>query len=170
MIYDALSNKKLNPVVTNLIIRDRKLNVSPVFITRSYFAVPKIIRLNFSHFFSMKFQTNENFNKLLLIIHQILTFRTLWIYIKTCTAKLFQLLMLLLYQIILYVSERIFWKEYKTNHENLMKRLDMRNYNIILTEKQQKCQHYRLIKLMNMINLQVKRNIVFQSKTNNRTS
>ena len=38
-----LSNKQLNNIVTELIIRGRKLNVSLVFITQSYFAVPKIL-------------------------------------------------------------------------------------------------------------------------------
>ena len=46
MIADILSNKKLNPVVTELFIKRRKLNISLVFITQSYFAVPKNIRLN----------------------------------------------------------------------------------------------------------------------------
>ena len=43
------SNKKLNPVVTELFIRGRKLRTSLVFYTQSYFAVPKSIRLNFMH-------------------------------------------------------------------------------------------------------------------------
>ena len=43
IIADMLSNKKLNPVVTELFIRDRKLcNMYPVFITQSYFAIPKL--------------------------------------------------------------------------------------------------------------------------------
>ena len=46
MIADILNNKKLNPVVTELFIRGRKLNISLVFITLSYFAVPKNIRIN----------------------------------------------------------------------------------------------------------------------------
>ena len=41
MIADMLSNKKLNPIVTELFIRGKKLNISLVFITQSYFAVPK---------------------------------------------------------------------------------------------------------------------------------
>ena len=36
-----LSNKKLNPIVTELIISGRKLNISLVFITQSYFATKK---------------------------------------------------------------------------------------------------------------------------------
>ena len=54
MIADMLSNKKLNPIVTELFIRGRKLNISLVFITRSYFALPKTIRRNSTHFFVMK--------------------------------------------------------------------------------------------------------------------
>ena len=54
MIANMLSNKKLNPVVTELFIRGRKLNISLVFITQSYFAEPKNIRLNFTHYFIMK--------------------------------------------------------------------------------------------------------------------
>ena len=41
MIANMLNNKKLNPIVTELFIRGRKLNISLVFITQSYFAVPK---------------------------------------------------------------------------------------------------------------------------------
>ena len=40
-----LGNKKLNPIVTELFVRGRKLNISLFFITQSYFAVPKYIRL-----------------------------------------------------------------------------------------------------------------------------
>ena len=54
MIADMLSNKKLNPIVTELFIRRRNLNISLAFITQSYFAVPKNIRLNSTHYFVMK--------------------------------------------------------------------------------------------------------------------
>ena len=45
MIADMLSNKKLNPIITELFIRERKLNIYLVFITQSYFAVLRNIRL-----------------------------------------------------------------------------------------------------------------------------
>ena len=54
MIADMLSNKKFNPVVSELFIRGRKLNISLVSISQSYFAVPKNIRLNSRHYFIMK--------------------------------------------------------------------------------------------------------------------
>ena len=53
MIADMISNKKSHQVVTELFIRGRKLNIPLVFITQSYFWVPKDIRLNTRHFFIM---------------------------------------------------------------------------------------------------------------------
>ena len=44
MIADMINNRKLNPVVAELLIRGRKLNILIVFITQSYFKVPKDIR------------------------------------------------------------------------------------------------------------------------------
>ena len=60
MITDVLNNKKLNTILTELFIRDRKLNVSLIFITQFYFAVPKDFRLNLTHFFIMKVQNKKN--------------------------------------------------------------------------------------------------------------
>ena len=51
MVADMINNKKLNSVVTELFIRGRKLNISLDFITKSYFKVPKDVRLNTTHFF-----------------------------------------------------------------------------------------------------------------------
>ena len=50
MINDFLSNEKLNPIVNELVIRGRKLNISLAFITQSYFAVPRWIRLNSTYY------------------------------------------------------------------------------------------------------------------------
>ena len=54
MIADMINNNKLNPIVTELFIRGRKLNISIAFIMQSYFKVPKDVRLNSTHFFIMK--------------------------------------------------------------------------------------------------------------------
>ena len=51
MIADMINNKKLNSIVTELFIRSRKLNISFIFITQSYFKVPKDVRNNSAHFF-----------------------------------------------------------------------------------------------------------------------
>ena len=54
MIADMIHNKKLNSIVTELFISGSKLNIALVFITQSYFKVPKDVRLNTSHFFITK--------------------------------------------------------------------------------------------------------------------
>ena len=54
MIADMINNKRLNPVVTELFIRGRKLNISIVFIAQSYFKVPKDVRLNSTNIFIIK--------------------------------------------------------------------------------------------------------------------
>ena len=46
MIADMISNKSLNSLATELYIRDRKLNISLLFIKQSYFKVTKNVRLN----------------------------------------------------------------------------------------------------------------------------
>ena len=51
LITDMLSNEKHNPIVIELYIRARKLNISLVFIKKYYFAVPKNITINSTHFF-----------------------------------------------------------------------------------------------------------------------
>ena len=61
-----INNNKLNPVVTELFIRGRKLNVSIVFITQSYFKVPKDVRLNSTHFFIMKIPNKRELQQIAL--------------------------------------------------------------------------------------------------------
>ena len=58
MIAIMISNKKPNSIVTELFARSRKLKISIVFITQSYFKVPKETRLSITHFFIMKILTN----------------------------------------------------------------------------------------------------------------
>ena len=53
-IPDMESNKKLSSIVTELCLRGRKLNILLVFISQSYFKVPKTMRLYATHCFIMK--------------------------------------------------------------------------------------------------------------------
>ena len=66
MIADMINNKKLNSIVTELFIRDRKLNISLVFIAPSYFKVPKDVRLNTTHFFIMKIPNKRELQQIAL--------------------------------------------------------------------------------------------------------
>ena len=94
MIPDTLSNKKLNSIVAGTFIGGRNLNISFVFITQFFFPVVKTIRRNSTHF----------------IISSDIDFKDFINLYKKCPVKLFcyLLMLLFLYQIILYVSERIF--------------------------------------------------------------
>ena len=75
MVADVIINKNLNSIETKLFIRGRKLNISPI--TQSYHKMLKDGRLNCPHFLLQKFQTNERYNKLNLIIHLIFALETL---------------------------------------------------------------------------------------------
>ena len=66
MIADMINNNKLNSIVTELFIRGRKLNISIVFITQSYFKVPKDVRLNSTHFFIMKIPNKRELQQIAL--------------------------------------------------------------------------------------------------------
>ena len=66
MIADMINNKKLNSRVTELFIRGKKLNISIVFITQSYFEVPKDVRINFTHFFIMKIPNKRELQQIAL--------------------------------------------------------------------------------------------------------
>ena len=54
MIADMINNKKLDSIVTELFIRGREINISLVFITQSYFRVPRDVRLSTTDFFIVK--------------------------------------------------------------------------------------------------------------------
>ena len=53
-IANIMTNKKFQAIVKELFIRCRKLNILLVFITQSYFSVPKDVRLNSTHYLIMK--------------------------------------------------------------------------------------------------------------------
>ena len=66
MMADMINDKKLNPIVTELFIRGWKLNISIVFITQSYFKVPKNFRLDSTHFVIMKIANNRELQQIAL--------------------------------------------------------------------------------------------------------
>ena len=59
LIADIATNKKVRATIEELFIRCRKLNISLVFITQSYFSVPKDVRLNSTHYLIMKMNNKK---------------------------------------------------------------------------------------------------------------
>ena len=87
MIADMINNDKLNPIVTELFIRGRKLNISIVFITQSYFKVPKDVRLNSTHFFVMKIPNKRELQQIALNHSSDIDFKDFMNIYKKCTKE-----------------------------------------------------------------------------------
>ena len=85
MIADMISNKKLNSVVTELFIRGRKINISLVFITQSYFKVPKDVRLNTTHFFIIKIPNKRELRQIAINHSSDIDFKDFVKIYKKCT-------------------------------------------------------------------------------------
>ena len=95
MIADILSNKKLNPIVTKLFIRGRKLNTSLVFITQSYFAVPENIGLNSIHYSVMKIPNKRELQQIAFNYYSSdIDFQDFMNLCKICTAKSYSFLVI----------------------------------------------------------------------------
>ena len=120
VIADILSNKKLNPTVTELFIRGRKLNVSLVFIRQSCFVVPKNTRLNTTHYFLMILEKKLEYQQTEFNHSSHIDFKdVLSIYNNVLQNHiLFYLLMLLLIRWSITFQNESFRKNIKTNHEN----------------------------------------------------
>ena len=87
MIADMINNKKLNSIVTELFVRARKLNISLVFITKSYFKVPKDVRLNTTHFFIMKIPNKRELQQIAINYSSDTEFNDFIRIYKKCTDK-----------------------------------------------------------------------------------
>ena len=87
MIADVINNEKLNPVVTGLLIRGRKLNISIVFITQSYFKVSKDVRLNSTHFFIMKISNKTELQQIALNHSSDIDFKDFMKICKKCKVE-----------------------------------------------------------------------------------
>ena len=87
MIAYMINKKKLNPVVTELFIRGRKIHISLIFITQSYFKVPKNVRLNSTYFFIMKIPNKRELQQIALNHSSDIDFKDFMKIYKKCTAE-----------------------------------------------------------------------------------
>ena len=92
MIADMINNNKLNPIVTKLFIRGRKLNISIVFITQSYFKVPKDVRFNSTHFFIMEIPNKRELQQIALNPSSDIDFKDFMNIYKKCTTERYSFL------------------------------------------------------------------------------
>ena len=87
MIADMIKNKKNNQIVTELFIGGRKLNISVVFITQTYFPVPRDVRLNSTHFFIMKIPNKRELQQIAFDHSSDVDSKNFINIYKKCTAK-----------------------------------------------------------------------------------
>ena len=89
MIADIIHNKKLNSIITELFITGRKLNISLVFITRSYFKVPKDVMLNTSHFCISKILNKRELQQIAVNHSSDINTKDFANIYRKCTAELY---------------------------------------------------------------------------------
>ena len=77
MIADIMDNRKFHAIIKELLIRCRKLNISLVSITQSYFSVPKDVRLNSTHYLIMKINNRRELQNI-AINHFAHIIKILW--------------------------------------------------------------------------------------------
>ena len=94
MLADMLSNKILNPIVTELYIRGRKLNIYFVFITQSYFSVLTDITLNSRHYFVMKVSNKRELQQIAYNHSSDIDLKDFINLYKKCTAKAYSFLVI----------------------------------------------------------------------------
>ena len=66
MIADIMTNKKFQAIIKELFITCRKLNISLVFITQSYFSVPKVVGSNSTNYLIMKINNKRELQNIVI--------------------------------------------------------------------------------------------------------
>ena len=92
MIVDIVTNKKFQAIIKELFITCRKLNISLVFITQSYFFVPKDVRLNSTHYLIMKINNREELQYIAINHSADIDYKDLTKIFRECTRKPFNFL------------------------------------------------------------------------------
>ena len=92
MIADIMSNKKFQAIIKELFIRCRKLNISLVFITQSYFSVPKDVRLNSTHYLIMKINNRKELQNIAINICANIDYNNFVRIYRECTRELYSFL------------------------------------------------------------------------------
>ena len=92
MIADIMTNKKFQSMIKGLFIRCRKLNISLVFITQSYFSVPKDVRLNSTHYLIMKINNKKELQNIAINHSAGIDYKDFIKIYKECTKEPFNFL------------------------------------------------------------------------------
>ena len=91
MIAD-MTNKKFQAIIKELFIRCRKLNISLVFITQSYFPVPKDVRLNSTHYLITKINNRKELQNIVINHSADINYKDFMKIYRECTKEPFTFL------------------------------------------------------------------------------
>ena len=91
MIADIMTNKKFQSVIKELFIRCRK-NISLVFITQSYFSVPKDLRLNSTHYLIMKINSKRELQNIAINHYADIDYKDFIRIFRECTKDPYNIL------------------------------------------------------------------------------
>ena len=152
IVFDDLTafmliNKKLNPIVTELFIRGRKLNISLVFVSQSSFAALKNIRVNSTHYFVMKIPNKRDLQQIAFSNSSDINFENFMNLYKKCTTEPYFLLAI--DSTLASDNSLRFRKNLLERIQKLIMTIDDKikgEKHTISTENQQKYQHYCQIK------------------------
>ena len=92
MIADIMTSKKCQAIIKELFIRCKKLNISLVFITQSYFSVPKEARLNSTHYLIMKINNRKGLQQIAIDHSAHINFKNVLKIYRNCTKESYSFL------------------------------------------------------------------------------
>ena len=92
MIANIMTNKKFQATIKELFIRYRRLNISLVFITQSYFSFPKEVRLNSTHYIIMKIYNKRELQKIAINHSADINYKDFMKIYRKCTSEPFSFL------------------------------------------------------------------------------
>ena len=92
MIADIMTNKNFQAIIKELFIRCRKLNTSLVFITKSYFSVPKDVRLSLTHYLIMKINNKKELQNIAINRSAGIGYKDFMKIYRKCTKELYYFL------------------------------------------------------------------------------
>ena len=87
MIADIMTNKTFQSIIKELFIRCRKINISLVFITQSYFSVPKDVRLNSTHYLIMKINSKRELQNIAINHSADIDYKDFIKFYRECTKE-----------------------------------------------------------------------------------
>ena len=97
MIADIMTNQRFKVIIKELFVRCRKLNISLVFITRSYFNFPKEVRLNSTHYLIMKIHNKRELQQISIDHSADIDYKDFLNKYRNCTNEPYSFLLLILH-------------------------------------------------------------------------